>query len=408
MAKYQHKIYKEFTDKGILAIIPSLNKLFLFGSNVDVPDTVLSEKRNIEFLPSDSMQLVLILTNNCNLACNYCYEYTSRRDLSIMSYDLITAAMTYIFDTAANNKVKLVKIALFGGEPTLSWDKLAYSLAESRRLATAYSIRQRLSLVTNGHINGPLDQIIDSIDHLAVSVDGPPDIQDTLRPTRSGGRSSDKVFQTIDYLYQSAKQKLSFRITITPATIGRIKEIASFFDAHYSGVPQSYEPLMPTDRNKARISVVSFLDHFLSILKERSFNNIRSSMFSLKPSLSFCGMERRLVIYPDGSITGCHRINSENPGDQIQKYFAFGQIENNKVLLSKEGLENATNLSLAGTLGKNCKECFAKYYCRGGCAALKLGFGIEPFNRLPWCEKVRHFYVDYFLHKLTAQGFSAN
>ncbi len=387
----------------MLAIVPSLNKFFLVEAGKAIPMYVTSEIETLENRVTNSpRQLVLLLTNNCNLACQYCYEFSMSRESGVMPLNLIDSAIEQLFNESAKENRKSVKLTLFGGEPTLAWDRLLYSVNKARELELIHSIPLRISLVTNGVTKRDFSLVLESIDHFTISIDGPPEIQNKLRPIKDGSHSSGILARTIGLLFSKVPKKLTFRITLTPDTLNHFAEIADYLFRLYPGIPQSYEPIMPTTRLEETVAVQTFFDTFLQLVRKYSplKQIIHTSLFSLTPSMSFCGMERRTVVFPNGELSGCHRVNAENADDPVLRYFGYGAMTNGSNASNQDGISNAREATLTGKLGQACEECFAKYYCRGGCPALKLGLGGTPFQRHPWCNSIRHFYIEYFLRKL--------
>ncbi len=158
----------------------------------------------------------LFLTHACNLRCTYCYNGRHlRRD---MSPDVLSRAIDLAFADGSGP----VGIAFFGGEPLLRFD----SLREGVRLARAASARTGRPVAFRVTTNGTLlagDRLAFLRDErfaVAVSLDGPADVQDAMRPGVGGRSSHDRVVRNVRAAAQ-AIPGLNVIAVVTPATADR-------------------------------------------------------------------------------------------------------------------------------------------------------------------------------------------
>jgi len=397
MKTYKHKLYKINTNKGVIGLIPSLNKYFIFENGLKLPNQISSIKSNITKNNSqNSIQLVLILTNNCNLACKYCYEIGEhKRNTDTMTDLMIDNIFRYIHLHALKTKCKNVRITFFGGEPTLASKQLSYSLDKITELRKVAPYNIKSSIVTNGFVKKDLLGLLDNFDHITVSIDGYEHIQDFNRPTLNGKSSSSVVLKTIDYLYSTSQNKLGLRTTITKSTLELMGEIANYFYNKFPDIPQCYEPLMLNDQGD-EYNFSKFLNNYFSLIKtyEPLKQKIRTSIFSLIPKPSFCGLKNRFVVFPNATITSCHRVDVANPKDKILKSFRIGSLRDGSFIFHNPKMLNYLN-------GKTeCNDCFLSYFCNGGCPAYKVNLGIKTTAKHPYCEEIKKFYINYFIYKL--------
>ena len=94
-------------------------------------------------VPSPS-NLMLILTQDCQLRCSYCFE--EHRHNEIMSFDVAKRAIDFLWECTRKDH-RIPSISLFGGEPMLMWDELIVPIIDYIRNNFAYF---KINMTTNG------------------------------------------------------------------------------------------------------------------------------------------------------------------------------------------------------------------------------------------------------------------
>ncbi len=146
----------------------------------------------------------LMLTEDCNLRCKYCYENVSRCDSSYMSFDTAKKTVDFLIENALKHGKKKIEITFFGGEPLLNLDVMIKFFHYAVDKAGQYNIRLFFSIITNGTIyNKQFEEfilewyrIIKSAS-IQISVDGIPEVQDKNRITKNGKPTSEIVLENI-------------------------------------------------------------------------------------------------------------------------------------------------------------------------------------------------------------------
>lgn len=143
------------------------------------------------------VQLLLIPSYGCNIACKYCYQAGMQPECSLMQPEMVDAFFTYAESTFGNHTVKPF-VTLFGGEP------LIHSPAHKQLIA--YIIKRcnehdyELAVVTNGY------DLIDYVDLLAaatikeiqVTLDGTREVHDRRRGTANGKGTFDRIIAGLE------------------------------------------------------------------------------------------------------------------------------------------------------------------------------------------------------------------
>ena len=150
----------------------------------------------------------LLLTEDCNLACTYCYEInTTGHKKSKMDYKIADQVLKFTFEEAMkepNPKERMVSYSFFGGEPTLNMKIIDYLCENGKLLSKKHGIRFDVSIITNAtNMNRTTYEIFkkhrDIFNNVQLSIDGHKDVQDTNRRTKSGHGSFDMIEKNIPY-----------------------------------------------------------------------------------------------------------------------------------------------------------------------------------------------------------------
>lgn len=165
-------------------------------------------------------RLVLNIANICNLNCSYCYalggDYGGPHEQ--MLQEIGRLAIEKFFTTYE----EIETIQFFGGEPLLNWKGL--DLLCQHCYVTADRLgknRPVLMISTNGTIlNDDIIRIIKEYDiKVTVSLDGPPEVTNKLRPTRNGSVTSDIVVRNIHRMLNETGQPSQIEGTFTETHI---------------------------------------------------------------------------------------------------------------------------------------------------------------------------------------------
>ncbi|MCF8001618.1 MAG: radical SAM protein [Halanaerobiales bacterium] len=400
-----HKTYILKFPIGNLVLVPTLAKYYFFKNRKikNIPSQVYSPKKAI-FTRKKSFskeKRVLFLTEYCNLNCVYCYEGEKRQNY--MSDNLIKNIINDLFLQAHKKKLSQVSLSLFGGEPTLNFKKIYLIIYLSDKLSKKYNIKCNRSIVTNCLLNkNKTDYLINKFDNIFISLDGPFNINSLQRKSLNNEKTYNQIFNNAKKIYDQAFDKLQFKITITSKTINKLEEIMKFFNSEFPLVPQLYQPCMVGKDNELHIDFNEFLKKFALAKNKNPLKKlITNSLFKHFPSDVFCNLSNRRVVTPTGDVFGCHRLNLENQNDVVKNNFKIGYYENNKLIINKEKVNKIKTININKSLASSCGDCFARFHCAGGCAAIKLHNDLSPYKgKIQYCKGIRWFTVDMILDEL--------
>lgn len=370
-APLRQKVFPIFNEEGS-------NRLKAFFNNQADPEMekFLEEEGLLEspkgFSPNrpenyEPINLTLSLTSDCNLRCKYCYAYAGDIKKNL-SWGKIEAAIHLSIEASKKLKKKTFKTVFHGGgEPTLRWKEIqkATELIKKLWLGEKY-----FSIVTNATLitDEKAKWLKENNFRISVSLDGPKDVHDQQRVKRDGTGSFDECILGVSHLY-SHQVNFGIRATITKNNIGRIKELLLIAKAFECGL--KIEPLTITGRASEEMSAISYEDYYMAFNDAKVFAEKLDVSFGSTYSLklytraSFCaGNGNLFCILPGGLISTCTRTTRIE--DELSDDFIIGHI-NGKNELVYNAQKVHTLKSMTITSFDQCRECFAKWYCVGGC-----------------------------------------
>ena len=133
----------------------------------------------------------ILVTEDCNLACTYCFELEGRTK-ETMTPEVAKRTIDYLIEGAKKNGSGVVNITLFGGEPLMAPDICELLLDYGYERCQEENIRFGAGIITNGTLMN--DQIYNFFKkyikligfNTQISVDGTQDLHDFYRVTKNG------------------------------------------------------------------------------------------------------------------------------------------------------------------------------------------------------------------------------
>lgn len=321
--------------------------------------------------------LCLNVAHDCNLACRYCFagEGEYQGDRGIMSYEVGKAALDFLIKNSGHRKN--LEVDFFGGEPLMNWETVKKLVAYGREQEKIHDKNFRFTITTNGMLLN--DEITDfcnkEMTNVVLSIDGRKCTHDYMRPVRGGKRGSYDVI--IGKLKKFAKKRgdkeYYVRGTYTRQNLDFAADVIHLVDEGFKEV--SVEPVvaLPDEPYAIREEDIPFLEEQYDILAKEYVKRRREGrgftffhfMIDLAGGpcvakrLSGCGSGTEYVaVTPWGDIYPCHQFVGEEE-------FVLGNVFDG---ITKTDLQEGFKHQNVYEKPK-CRDCFARYYCSGGCAA---------------------------------------
>lgn len=339
-------------------------------------------------------KLHIFPTTLCNSSCIYCYAVPGKDEYKL---DLEIAKKAVDFMECENEALELYFHG--GGEP-LTERKL---VAEIIGYAKKKCKKVRVLVQSNGVMDEKTREwVLRNVDHLAISCDGPPEIQDTQRPLQNGRKSSRQVEETIRF-FASSGIGLHVMSTITPLSLSRMNEIVEYF--HGLGVrSMGMNPVSVS--GKYRVNLNSFGKNFLKARELADRLGIRlfsPQMFPINRGKSQgCGFSTIMFcLTPDGFVSNCYETVSSKTGPQEFLYGWFNgekfEFDSEKISwMKKRRVENLPY----------CHECILRWTCAGGCPLHSLKETGDLFKQpKEKCRAKQKMFKEYLTY-LAKHGFT--
>ena len=331
--------YAEEDIRDILEAVATITqegRLFTRDVYEDYIDEVKQRKTVVK-------ALCLHIAHDCNLACRYCFaeegEYHGRR--ALMSYEVGKKALDFLI--ANSGKRRNLEVDFFGGEPLMNWQVVKDLVAYGREQEKIHDKHFRFTVTTNGVLlNDEIQEFVNKeMDNVVLSLDGRKEVNDKMRPFRNGKGSYDLIVPKFQKLAESRNQeKYYIRGTFTRNNLDFSNDVLHFADL-------GFEQIM-VERERSGRGFTFF--HFMIDLEGGPCVSKR---------LSGCGSGTEyLAVTPWGDLYPCHQFVG-------QEEFLMGNVD--------EGIthtEIADEFRGCSVYSKeSCKNCFARFYCSGGCMA---------------------------------------
>ena len=320
--------------------------------------------------------LCLHIAHDCNLACRYCFaeegEYHGRR--ALMSYEVGKKALDFLIANSGNRRN--LEVDFFGGEPLLNWDVVKRLVEYGRYQEEAHNKKFRFTLTTNGVLLN--DEVMEfcnrEMGNVVLSLDGRKEVNDQMRPFRNGSGSYDLIVPKFRKFAESRDQNNYYvRGTFTRNNLDFSKDVLHYADLGFQQM--SMEPVVADPSEPYAIreeDIPQILEEYDKLAVEyikrkkegRGFNFFHF-MIDLNAGpcvakrLAGCGSGTEyLAVTPWGDLYPCHQFVGN-------EQFLLGNVDTGIV-----NTQVRDEFKMCNVYAKEkCKDCFARFYCSGGCAA---------------------------------------
>ncbi|MCK4589532.1 MAG: radical SAM protein [Nanoarchaeota archaeon] len=350
-----------------------------------------------QFEPFNPTTATIFTTSDCNLRCVYCYGNAGEEKKTI-SLDVALASVDLVVKNALKLKVPRIGVSFHGeGEPTFAWDIFTKTIEYVREEARKNGLKARINLSSNGvYSQEKLDWIVNNVDVIGLSIDGPKDIQDKQRPLyKSSASSYEAVMATVERFHQENFDFLP-RATITKESAGRLDELVRFFALEVRAKKVHFEPVYVTGRclitNSRSPKPKEFSENYfkaLDLAKELGIE-VRTSLLNLDGiKNSFCGATgRNFGLTPEGYISSCFEVTSKS--DSRSDVFFYGKYNPETGAFDIDEKQREFLFSRTVENMKACQDCFVKWSCAGDCLAKASSEGdLFAQNEYSRCETRR-------------------
>lgn len=323
--------------------------------------------------------MCLHVSHDCNLRCQYCFagQGVYGGEAKVMSADVAKAAIDFLIEKSVGRHN--LELDFFGGEPLMNFDVVRETVAYARSLEKKHDKLFRFTMTTNGVLlNDEISEFLNREMHnVVLSLDGRPAINDAMRPNAGGKGSYATIVPKYQRFVEQRKQgpfrDYYVRGTFTRNNLDFTTDVLHMADLGFDQIsvePVISDPQYPfaiTEEDLPRIR--EEYDRLAQTLLERRRTGKPFNFFHFMLDLDQgpcaikrlrgcgCGNEYAAVD-PDGDVYPCHQFVG-------QPQWRMGSV-----VTGAYDLEQKARFAKATVYSKEpCRDCWAKFYCSGGCNA---------------------------------------
>lgn len=348
--------------------------------------------------------LVLNITNQCNLACTYCYEFGADKIATpdgkpkYMTLETATASVDFLLTQSAGRQA--VHITFFGGETLMNFKLLRQVVEYAREKAAGQGRGVGFSLTTNATLltDEIIDFLADAEIGVTVSMDGPPDLQD-LRRVDKRGRGTYRIIEPKlrKLIARHNSRAITARVTLTDGVTDvvriyrHLKDDLGFDEVGFAPVTNNGDQAYALD-DKGMDGVVAefhtLADEWLEYAlrgERHGFSNVSETIGELIQGANKshpCGAGIGLLgVSPSGDLSPCHRFTDADT-------HTLGHISSGVDTAKREDFLSRGHVSAK----YECQTCWARPLCAGGCHhEAFVRYGDTGHANLHYCDWIRQW-----------------
>lgn len=320
--------------------------------------------------------LCLHVAHTCNLNCSYCFasqgKYHGER--ALMSFEVGKRALDFLVENSGTRRN--LEVDFFGGEPLMNFDVVKKLVAYARSIEKEKNKNFRFTLTTNGVLID--DDVIEfsnrEMSNVVLSLDGRKEVHDKFRVDYAGNGSWEKIVPKFQKFVQARGGKNYYmRGTFTHHNPDFLEDIRAMLDLGFNEL--SMEPVVcaagdPSELTQDDLPIVlKQYEKLAELMIEREEAGkpftFYHYMIDLKGGpciykrISGCGSGTEyMAVTPWGDLYPCHQFVGE---EKYKLGDVFGGVTNK---LAQDEFASCNVYAR-----EECKDCWAKLYCSGGCAA---------------------------------------
>ena len=322
--------------------------------------------------------MCLNIAHDCNLRCEYCFASTGDfgKGRKLMTFDTGKKAIDFLIEKSLDRET--LELDFFGGEPLMNFDVVKQIVEYARSREKECGKKFRFTITTNGMFltDDKIDFINKEMSNVVLSIDGRKEVTDKVRKRVDGTGCYDVILPKFKKLVQQRDKDKDYYVrgTFTKYNLDFSEDVFALYNEGFDQIsvePVVSDPAKPYSLTEKELSKIFCEYERLAarMLENEKQGGKKFNFFHFMIDLDHgpCAIKRLrgcgcgndyVAITPDGDIYPCHQ---------------FVGIENYKMGNLDEGtFSNDIKKEFASSHIYNkpeCKKCWAKFYCSGGCNA---------------------------------------
>ena len=320
--------------------------------------------------------LCLHIAHTCNLNCSYCFasqgKYHGER--ALMSFEVGKRALDFLIENSGTRRN--LEVDFFGGEPLMNFDVVKKLVEYARSIEKEKGKNFRFTLTTNGMLVD--DDVIDfankEMSNVVLSLDGRKEVHDRYRVDYQGRGSYDTIVPKFQKFVKARGGKNYYmRGTFTHANPDFLEDIKTMLNLGFTEL--SMEPVVAAEGDEAALTeedkpvVMKQYEELAELMLKRDKDGKPFTFYHymidlaggpcIYKRISGCGSGTEyMAVTPWGDLYPCHQF----VGDEKFKLGDIWHGVENKEIQNEFASCNVYARS-------ECRDCWARLYCSGGCAA---------------------------------------
>ena len=323
--------------------------------------------------------MCLHVAHDCNLRCKYCFASTGDFGEGRRLLDFETGKKAIDFLIEKSKGRHNLELDFFGGEPLMNFEVVRQIVEYARSLEQEHNKLFRFTITTNGMLldDAKIDYINKEMSNVVLSIDGRRGVNDKMRPCINGAGSYDIIMDKYKRLVEKRGHDQYYaRGTFTKYNLDFSNDVMHLYEEGFDQL--SVEPVVsPSDKDYALTEAElprifeeyeTLAKKIIAIKKQGKSINFFHFMLDLDQGpcaikrLRGCGCGNEYVaVTPDGDIYPCHQFVG-------MKEWKMGNLHEGTFDFKLKDYFSQTTVYNK----HDCKECWAKFYCSGGCSASNL------------------------------------
>ena len=320
--------------------------------------------------------MCLHIAHDCNMRCKYCFADTGEyhRSRALMSAETGRRALDFLIEKSG--RIHNLEVDFFGGEPLLNFDAVKAILLYGRELEQIHNKNIRFTITTNASLldDETIDFVNEHCANVVLSIDGRKAVNDQMRIFDDGSGTYDEIMPKIKKLVRARKGVNYYvRGTFTRNNLHFADDVLHLADEGFKEI--SIEPVVlpasdPLSLREEDLPVIFAEYEKLAkemVVREKEGRGFNFFHFMTDLDAGPCVYKRvkgcgsgceYVAVTPEGDVFPCHQF-VEHPE------YKLGNIFTGDLDLSIREKFSRCNIQA----NESCTQCWAKYFCGGGCAA---------------------------------------
>ncbi|KAB3527673.1 thioether cross-link-forming SCIFF peptide maturase [Alkaliphilus serpentinus] len=393
--KLVYKILDYYPDKGEAEIVEILSNEFTVSEVKEALEEIHLLVQNGLLYKEDHYHqhesfknkkpvvkaLCLHVSHDCNIRCKYCFasqgDFKGQRTL--MDSEIGKKAIDFLLTHSGNRRN--LEVDFFGGEPLLNFEMVKEIVDYGREREKEYGKNLRFTMTTNGVLldDEKMDYINKNMHNVVLSIDGREEVNDTMRYTVKGKGTYDVILPKLKKMAEIRNHEGYYvRGTFTSFNLDFSKDVLHLADLGFKNI--SVEPVVAEANQDYAIKeedLPTVFNHYEQLAEEyvkrkkegRDFNffhfmiDLNQGPCVIKRIVGCGAGAEYIAVTPEGDLYPCHQfVGNED--------FKIGSVVTGE--LNRDMYHSFSEAHVYNK--EKCTQCWAKFYCSGGCHANAYNF----------------------------------